>query len=1423
MKRISAVLLFAIIAMAASTVNAQIAFDGVSQKQMVMTNMSSMPLAFTENRGQWGEKPLFRAEAGGATFYFCKDEVAYLFVRDTNELEELPYDAVARHAEPEAMPRGWRQESFPDAQSFEGPLYKKEALLIKAQFVDANPNPEVIGEDRLPYNCNYFYGNDPAKWRTDVPNYSAITYKDIWPGIDLKYHGNGKWMKYDFIVNPGADITRMKLRYAGIDNLAVTPQGDLRAETIFGPVFEKAPYIYQEIAGTEHTVMGRYVLTEPGVFGFTLEGEYSPNHIMIVDPQLAYSTFLGGDSVDVVTDIAVDADGCLYGVGDTRSPNFPTENPYDDSLGSHTDVMVFKLSPLGDTLIFSTFIGGTNPWYASDEGEGIVLDLEGNIYITGKAESTDFPLVNPIDDIFQSKEIFISKLSPAGNALLFSTFLGGQSLDSPRGIDLDSQNNICVVGLTGSADFPVVNPYDGDISALNDIVVVVLSAPDYSLTYSTYLGGNNVDVPYDISVDDDNIYITGATASTDFPLVNPVDAVIEGASEVFASKISPYIGGINSLVYSTFIGGSGVEYGYGIKVDENEIAYIIGVTQSPDFPLVNSFDLNYEGESEAFVLKLSALGNSLLFSTFLGGDGSDAGADIAVDGSGNMYIAVNTTSSDYPVINPYDGSYNGDMDVFLAKFSESDNCLLFSSYFGTNASDVVNAIALDDAQNIYFSGWTNSPDFPVANPYDSAFNGQWDGYIARIDLDQVGPYLANISGTVTDEEQTPVENAYIFLDGIEPHDITDMNGEFNFNDICPLTYDIFVSHPLFCDTLITNIEVGVNEAINIDIILLRNGSISGHSTNLASMPVEGVYVYIDGLDISDTTDIEGAYSLNSLCPGSYDVIFLHPEYTDSIITSVNVTSGNITTVDVILNNSGSVAGTVTNFNFHPIAKVRVGIVGSSTYTYTDISGHYSFINLDAGNYDIAFSHDNYKDTSVADVSITPDDTASADIRMAFLPEYDVNLWFGGHFDADRWVDTVTAFPNQNLDVDVWLQSNADDWISSSILLLGANDAYFDTMLESECSIYYPLSEWEVKSFCNYISYPHFHSLMFVGFQSLSAPSDNPLLHSDIPIRILTFAVHVKDDNSLLGYEFCDAFQEGDYINLHRHEFSDTAGLPVSFIDQYACVRFGDENYGLVSGIVNDAQHIPLEGAIVCTEGGSYIDSTDNNGEYAFNVPQGIHDIWYIHPLCCDTVVTGVTITGSDTTIVDMMMGAGGSLTGNVHDEFLNPIEGVEIVAVNTFRSDTTDSMGSYLLSGLCPVSHDLLFQHPHYRDTTIVDFVIYANITDTLNVVMTSLPYANYLPGDVNMSVGAWPPSATGPDVTYLVNFFRGISSSQSCLLSGFWCSADANGDCTIIGSDVTKLVNVFRGITSISYCPDYPPAWPPIPEVAPSGWPGCE
>ena len=712
MTRISIASLVLTMLLIVGNVSAQIGFDNENRQQTAMSNLSAMPLAFTENRGQWDEKALYRAEAGGAIFFFCADEVVYVFTRDTDELFD------------DGMPARPDNPGMPD--KFDRPRYKKESMVIKAQFVGANPDAEVVGEDRLGYDCNYFLGNDPANWRTDVPNYSAITYRDIWLGIDLRYHGNGQGMKYDFIVNPGADISQIRVRYDGANDLAITPNGDLLADTRFGLIYENIPSVYQEAGGSKNNISGQCRIIEPGVFGFEVEG-YNPSLVLVIDPELLYSTYLGGSGDDYGYGIAVDGSGSAYVTGWTWSSDFPTVNPYDGSHnGSGYDVFVTKLSASGGSLVYSTYLGGIY----QDEGLGIAVDGSGSAYVIGYTSSSDFPTVNPYDGSFNgSYDVFVTKLSASGGSLVYSTYLGGIYQDEGHGIAVDGSGSAYVTGYTQSSDFPTVNPYDGSWNGFHDVFVSKLSDVGSSLVYSTYLGGSDWDVGWGIAVNGSgSAYVTGFTSSSNFPTVDPYDESFNVVGDVFATKFSA---SGSSLLYSTYLGGSDLEAGYGIAVDGSGSAYVTGFTYSSDFPTVDPYDATYNGGADVFVTRLSAPGSSLVYSTYLGGSSNDAGFGIALHGSGSAYVTGGTESSNFPTVDPYDGSYNGGGDVFVTRLSDVGSTLLHSTYLGGSSYDDAFGIAVEGSGPAYVTGLTGSDDFPTVDPYQASFYGFVDVFVAK--------------------------------------------------------------------------------------------------------------------------------------------------------------------------------------------------------------------------------------------------------------------------------------------------------------------------------------------------------------------------------------------------------------------------------------------------------------------------------------------------------------------------------------------------------------------------------------------------------------------------------------------------------------------------------------------------------------------
>jgi hypothetical protein len=624
-----------------------------------------------------------------------------------------------------------------------------EPTILRMQFVNANAEPQVVGLEELPGKVNYFLGNDPARWRTNIPTYAKVQYKNIYPGIDLIFYDNQGQLEYDFVVTPGADPSTIRLAFQDQGgqalDLRTDTQGDLVLHTASREILLHKPRIYQEVDGAKLDVSGEYVLLNvpllEGRDGGQGESQpqvgihvatYDASRPLIVDPVLSYSTYLGGNDFDDGSGIAVDASGNAYITGTTTSPNFPTTGPLQPTKGGGArDAFVTKLSADGSARLYSTYLGGSS----EDYGYSITMDTAGNAYVTGETWSSDFPTANAIQPTNGGgSNAFVTKLNATGSALLYSTYLGGNYWDIGHAIALDTAGNAYVTGETWSDDFPTANPLQAARSgSYSDAFVTKLSAAGSALLYSTYLGGKNGDWGYGIAVDTEgNAYVTGTPWSTDFPTANPFQAENAGAYDAFVTKLN-VVGA--ALVYSTYLGGMYYDVGYGIAVDAEGNAYVTGEAASSDFPRATPFqDAFGGGFNDAFVTKLNAAGSALIYSTYLGGVGNDAGYSIALDASGNAYVTGGTVSANFPTANPLPPAEGGGIpDAFVTKFNTAGSALLYSTYLGGSGSEYSASIAVDTAGNAYITGETWSTNFPIASPVQAVFGGGFnDAFVAKI-------------------------------------------------------------------------------------------------------------------------------------------------------------------------------------------------------------------------------------------------------------------------------------------------------------------------------------------------------------------------------------------------------------------------------------------------------------------------------------------------------------------------------------------------------------------------------------------------------------------------------------------------------------------------------------------------------------------
>jgi hypothetical protein len=604
-----------------------------------------------------------------------------------------------------------------------------DSAVVRMKLAGANPAAGILGRDRLPGSVNYFLGNDPKKWRSNVPSYAKVHCQNVYPGVDLVYYGNQGQLEFDFAIAPGADPAAIRLHFEA-DNVELDGTGNLVVDHAGGELVQHAPRIYQEIRGVRRLVRGRYVLLAAAAgaeVGFEVAA-YDTKRPLIIDPVLTYSTFLGGRDQDQGHSIAVDKEGNMYVAGWTLSADFPTENALDPTYGGGDgDGFVTKFDPSGSALVYSTYLGGTG----ADIPFGIAVDADGNAYVAGRTGSPNFPTTpKAFQTVLRSViNAFVTKVDPEGS-LVYSTYLGGRSGDDARAIGVDLEGNAYVTGATSSVDFPTANPLQPFLQGVSDAFVTKFDPSGSALVYSTYLGGGGADGGLGIALDTKgNAYVGGQTNSVNFPTVVPFQPGYGGGDlDAFVAKLDS---GGGALLYSTYLGGSNLDLGLGIAADSAGSAYVTGWTFSTDFPTVNPFQPE---RRTAFVTKFDGNG-SVVYSTYLGGTGgADIGRAIAADADGNAYVVGDTFSADFPIKDAFQPTFGdgGHSDAFVTEFNADGSALVFSSYLGGSTLDGGFGIVVDTEGNVYVTGLTDSDDFPTRNPFQENRAGHIDAFVTKI-------------------------------------------------------------------------------------------------------------------------------------------------------------------------------------------------------------------------------------------------------------------------------------------------------------------------------------------------------------------------------------------------------------------------------------------------------------------------------------------------------------------------------------------------------------------------------------------------------------------------------------------------------------------------------------------------------------------
>ncbi len=664
-------------------------------KTRAVQSLNKLPLRFEANRGQTDQQVRFMSHGDGYGLFFTPQETV-LVLKGKN----LDTNIVT-------------------------------ASSIRMRLMGANPNPQILGKEKLVTKTNYLKGRDPSKWQRNIPNYSKVLYKDVYPNIDLIYYGNPHSLEYDYILFPGADPGVIEMEFEGAESMVLDDQGNLLIKTQSRKILQHAPKIYQQIRGKKEKVAGGYILKKDNRVGYKV-ASYNQELPLVIDPILEFSSYLGGTGgigfSDLANDIAVAGSGAVYIVGEAGSTDFPTTTgAYDETHGDFRDAFVARFNATGTDLDFSTYVGGDS----GDVAYGIVLDASLNAYVTGMTESDNFPTAGtPIStEVLGNRDAFVFQLSSSGASLPNSTYIGGDGDEIGRAIAIDSSLDLYITGQTTGSFSPLTNAFQSTFGGGDfDAFLVKLDAA--GVIYSTYLGGSESEEGRAIAVDDDNHpYIAGETSSSNMPVgdLAVYDASLNGGADGF---ISGFYNDGSGVFYSTYLGGSddtNMDRTLAIAVNgsTSEI-YVTGATDSTDFPTKNAFQSTHLSGNhiDAYVTKLDPNINgsgSLIYSSYLGGGEDDQGRGIDINSAGNAFVAGFTKSDDFPTVNPLqtfshaDGAEDDAFVTVMSTPSSGNGILFFSSYMGGDGDDKALAIDVDSASDIYITGVTSSSDYPTTN------------------------------------------------------------------------------------------------------------------------------------------------------------------------------------------------------------------------------------------------------------------------------------------------------------------------------------------------------------------------------------------------------------------------------------------------------------------------------------------------------------------------------------------------------------------------------------------------------------------------------------------------------------------------------------------------------------------------------------
>ncbi len=630
---------------------------------------------------------------------------------------------------------------------------------VRLSFEGSNPSAHIHGAHLLNSTTNLYLGNDRSKWRRAIPNFSRLDVQGLYRGIDLVYYGNGGELEYDLTVKSGADPQRIRLR---LDGAHVDRHGSLVSELI-----QKQPVAYQIGAdGSRHSVRSSYRKNGDGSYGFQL-GAYDRSRALVIDPVITVAQYFGGSYSDIAYTIGHDSNGLVYVGGNTFSQDLPLVGSSYQTVNNGTENVFLAVVnpglPASSQVIYVTYLGGN----ATDILSGMTVGPNGDVYMTGGTTSGTFPLANAAQSAIGgstgAEDAFVLWMSPT-QTLTFSTFYGGSLLDSGEAVAVDSAGKIWVSGDTQSIDLPNPTGFQTSLIGAQNMFLAVFD-PSKSGTateiYSMYFGGTHWDEAYGIAVaPDGTAWVAGGTYSPDIWIEgNPIQGTYGGDGDAYIIHLNPALGA-NALLYSSFLGGNGIDEATSLVLDPSGRIILSGYTLSENFPVTsNAFQTKYGGDTDAFVAVLDTAKRQLVYSTYFGGAGPDAAMDLKEDSSGILYLCGYTESAGLPSTSgALQAGYDGSIDAFGLKLDTSKAGAAgidYFTYLGTDGLQVAYAVDFDAHGDMYLAGYSTYAILaPFGGPERATLAGNVDAFVVGFGVGSSTP-AASTSNITELHRHTP--------------------------------------------------------------------------------------------------------------------------------------------------------------------------------------------------------------------------------------------------------------------------------------------------------------------------------------------------------------------------------------------------------------------------------------------------------------------------------------------------------------------------------------------------------------------------------------------------------------------------------------------------------------------------------------------